>query len=601
MEMKTVISTCSPYACFERVLPILHQAGLELDNVEFTRWHDELFGPSCNVNSHQFDKILPPNSQTAESIPSVLTQEQDYLRLLADTRCLWTLDILATKIPSSIFLLFYTSAESALANACLQNIEPQLAFESWQIGSRHLLDFQRRHRRQVLLIDAEVAIRQPHSFIDTCQKFGVPLKFLPQSAPPLPEENYLLERYLGHQLLANNLEVQSLRVAFEASAPPFCTLPHFEIEPLDLFNHQRQRLVTQYKLQQELGNVLKKLHITEHALEERNKDSATLDTLKESNQILEAAKMKHEQENQLLLLQLHSVQEQLEDLTISHDQQRKLNKQYLAQLQNMKRSNHILEEAKMKHEQENQLLLLQLHTAQEQLDKTTVHENQLLELLQSDKKKQLQLQTQFKNLTISYDQLLKLNKQHLSQLQDMKRSNYILEEAKKHVAQENETLLLQLHQVQEELEIVYLQRNRLEIKTKEELLKKEQELTTSQIRIANLKQSVSWKITSPLRSISRPFNLLSKQKKKVRQQINLLKNCSLFDEAWYVATNQDVAQKGFDPVEHYILYGAVEGRNPSLNFNTLRYLEINADVAEAGMNPLVHFVKFGMSENRIDG
>ena len=89
-----------------------------------------------------------------------------------------------------------------------------------------------------------------------------------------------------------------------------------------------------------------------------------------------------------------------------------------------------------------------------------------------------------------------------------------------------------------------------------------------------------------------------RKEREEKEKIALLRSSGLFDEEWYVATNKDVAEHGFDPVEHYLRYGAAEGRDPSPTFSTRRYLEIHPDVAEAGLNPLVHYVKYGMVEQR---
>ena len=116
-----------------------------------------------------------------------------------------------------------------------------------------------------------------------------------------------------------------------------------------------------------------------------------------------------------------------------------------------------------------------------------------------------------------------------------------------------------------------------------------------------LKQSVSWKITTPIRAVAKPFKKLSKDKMKIEAQIKLLKSSDLFDEEWYTTSNEDTAINGYDPVEHYVRFGAAEGRDPSPVFSTRRYLENNPDVADAGMNPLVHYAKYGMAEKRCIG
>lgn len=79
---------------------------------------------------------------------------------------------------------------------------------------------------------------------------------------------------------------------------------------------------------------------------------------------------------------------------------------------------------------------------------------------------------------------------------------------------------------------------------------------------------------------------------------NLLKSNLLFDSDWYLNNNKDVQDSGIDAVEHYLLYGWKEGRNPSFYFNNDFYIDCNSDVASSGMNPLVHYVLYGKNERR---
>lgn len=73
---------------------------------------------------------------------------------------------------------------------------------------------------------------------------------------------------------------------------------------------------------------------------------------------------------------------------------------------------------------------------------------------------------------------------------------------------------------------------------------------------------------------------------------------ALVDSSWYLARNPDVVALGVDPVEHYLRWGAAEGRDPNPLFATEWYLARNADVAAAGLDPLTHFVQFGAAELR---
>ncbi len=62
-----------------------------------------------------------------------------------------------------------------------------------------------------------------------------------------------------------------------------------------------------------------------------------------------------------------------------------------------------------------------------------------------------------------------------------------------------------------------------------------------------------------------------------------------FDAAWYLATYPDVAEAGMDPMEHYLVRGFREGRDPSADFDTRyyrwRYLRDAPDAV-----PLLHFL-----------
>jgi hypothetical protein len=87
--------------------------------------------------------------------------------------------------------------------------------------------------------------------------------------------------------------------------------------------------------------------------------------------------------------------------------------------------------------------------------------------------------------------------------------------------------------------------------------------------------------------------------RSLTHNMQLVSESGLFDCAWYLATYQDVAESGVDPVKHYLSEGAGEGRNPGPDFDTVGYVTMYADVIESGLNPLVHYIRFGRSEQRL--
>lgn len=75
----------------------------------------------------------------------------------------------------------------------------------------------------------------------------------------------------------------------------------------------------------------------------------------------------------------------------------------------------------------------------------------------------------------------------------------------------------------------------------------------------------------------------------------LFKNSGLFSEEYYKEHYPDVSGC---PIEHFVKFGAKEGRNPSHEFNTEYYLKSNPDVAGSHINPLEHYILYGQYEGR---
>lgn len=68
-----------------------------------------------------------------------------------------------------------------------------------------------------------------------------------------------------------------------------------------------------------------------------------------------------------------------------------------------------------------------------------------------------------------------------------------------------------------------------------------------------------------------------------------------FDAAWYRARRRDLAYRNADPFEHYMRFGAVEGVNPSPDFDTRFYMATQMRGLAANdpalRNPLLHYLQ----------
>jgi GT2 family glycosyltransferase/glycosyltransferase involved in cell wall biosynthesis len=130
-------------------------------------------------------------------------------------------------------------------------------------------------------------------------------------------------------------------------------------------------------------------------------------------------------------------------------------------------------------------------------------------------------------------------------------------------------------------------------------------------RLDSVQSGLEENVTRSLVSLSRPvrdLNALSvlgtlrhfppRKIWQLAKDYKLLASSALFDRDFYLAKYPDVLEARFDPVLHYLLFGATEGRAPGRNFDGVQYLEANPDVQKAGANPLVHFLRHGFVERR---
>jgi hypothetical protein len=129
---------------------------------------------------------------------------------------------------------------------------------------------------------------------------------------------------------------------------------------------------------------------------------------------------------------------------------------------------------------------------------------------------------------------------------------------------------------------------------------KEREAELEQERSTRLWKVVRKSVLAAGKSIgiAKKWGKRGTEQETLRRHVELLTASELFDGNWYLAAYPDVAASGMDPAQHYLRYGAAEGRNPGPRFSTRTYLERYPDVARAGMNPLLHYLKFGLAERR---
>ena len=91
-------------------------------------------------------------------------------------------------------------------------------------------------------------------------------------------------------------------------------------------------------------------------------------------------------------------------------------------------------------------------------------------------------------------------------------------------------------------------------------------------------------------------NRIINKEEEFELSIEILEDSNLFDESYYLNQNPDL--NNLTPIEHYLLHGWKEGKNPSKDFDNNFYLETHQDVKESEMNPLLHYLVSGINEKR---
>jgi glycosyltransferase involved in cell wall biosynthesis/ubiquinone/menaquinone biosynthesis C-methylase UbiE len=127
-------------------------------------------------------------------------------------------------------------------------------------------------------------------------------------------------------------------------------------------------------------------------------------------------------------------------------------------------------------------------------------------------------------------------------------------------------------------------------------------------RIRQLKASLSWRVTGPLRfardrlvatswRARKAFSNISKKAtvspKDVRTTI-----APLFDWVYYTNLNPKANASGKSPIDHYLERGWKEGLKPHPLFDPAWYLRENPDVEKAGIEPLRHYITDGWRRGR---
>ena len=98
-------------------------------------------------------------------------------------------------------------------------------------------------------------------------------------------------------------------------------------------------------------------------------------------------------------------------------------------------------------------------------------------------------------------------------------------------------------------------------------------------------------LASPLHQLTLERNIRRVRGGMSRDAQNI-RAAGLFDDEFYLRSNPDVAADEVDPLLHYLMHGASEGRRPNATFDPAFYAS-QAATLRRGENPLLHYIATG--------
>ena len=239
--------------------------------------------------------------------------------------------------PTILFLMVYTDPVTALAEA-ISSEAPQddsMDFLSgWQASTKEMLRIYNRHPERCMLLDYRQCCAAPAALTQLCsQRWGLTLYgsvTAPLSGMKIPDP---LPCYLAHASLQGHPEIQELQREIESS---YTRLHSGETVPADhaapplavVVDEYCSLLATHAREVQQLKTIQEFQSLLEASREE-------LAGLRQRLNLLQEQEKNVLEENELLILQLHQVQEELEHYFLQHQQLQHQNRQMEARWQRM--------------------------------------------------------------------------------------------------------------------------------------------------------------------------------------------------------------------------------------------------------------------------
>jgi len=474
--MHTIIVCGSPWCDTQKIQATLESVGLSPANVAVsgsvttpTVWHERLLAGRMRLAPPQ-QQVQPGKAWELAASEIFLANWDQPLWGWADYRSTWLLDFWLHFDPQTRFLLVHTPAAQVLAKVASRASEGVFSasevLQTWSAYQGQMLKFYHRHRDRCAWI-LDHAHQQPDAWLPTlpaewglnAPDSALALFQLEEQAEPEQAGHFALLQSLSVQAVQQSEQTQALQSELLATLPQSTEWPLQAATPAAALNAaQALEQISQLAASQRLDAELQR----EHAQQARAAAEA-----------LQAAQAQvHAEQSQQMVRQLQHMQARAEQLAQENA--------------TLSQAHSVESKAKSEATEEAELLLTQLHQVQEELEKTFTQSTRL----QQQHDAQTQAQTELVKKLQQAEQgraaaEAKLAaqqakegtaqqegaqlKQALAQAEKLSMDKADLQtridaetKARTEATEEAGLLLLQLHQVQEELERYFIQHQQLQ-------------------------------------------------------------------------------------------------------------------------------------------
>ena len=255
-------------------------------------------------------------AEPAAGQPALLTQEQ--LGPMSE----WP-DWLAEH-PKAHVLLLVALPSVAVARRLQEGSAPKTALADWMASAQDVLDVIRSQRRRISLMFAEPALAAPQAFVELLsRRLQLTLQAVSpeQQVPDLPSA---LLRLMAENAIWQSADARNIAAELEANALPLADSELSQVPAIDqVFTEYRNSIDRKARAAQELREenelLLEQLQRVQQKMEAFADEKKALagrlksvEVEEKSSQKLAAEIKDLQEENDLLLQQLHHVQEELE-------------------------------------------------------------------------------------------------------------------------------------------------------------------------------------------------------------------------------------------------------------------------------------------------